>query len=54
MLAKWDIEMANKCEPPKLIKGICELCRDYAYCHRPITLFDENIDYEKDEKMAHF
>lgn len=49
MIAKWDIEMADKCELPKLINGICERCRDYAYCHRPIKLFEEeeNENLEK-------
>ena len=49
----WDTEMADKCELPKLIKGICELCRDYAYCHRPIKLFEEEENENLDKQGIH-
>ena len=40
ILAKKEIEEADKCELQKLISGICERCRDKAYCYRQRTLFD--------------
>ena len=36
----WDTETADKCKLPELIPDICEGCRDYAYCHRQLTLED--------------
>ena len=46
--ANWDKVTADRCKLPTLIRDICEQCRDYKYCHRPITLFDalgkENTD----------
>lgn len=44
IVRNWDTETADKCELPNLIKGICERCRDYAYCHRPIKLFEEDAE----------
>lgn len=38
--ANWDNVTADRCKLPTLIRGICEQCRDYKYCHRPITLLD--------------
>lgn len=43
IVRNWDTETADKCELSNLIKGICERCRNYRYCHRPITLFDEEV-----------
>ena len=36
----WDTETADKCKLPELIPEICDECRDYAYCHRQLTLED--------------
>ena len=47
MVRNWDTQTDDKCELPKLIKGICERCRDYAYCHRPIKLFEEVMQNDK-------
>ena len=41
IVAKKELESADKCELPNLIKGICKDCRDRAYCYRQRTLFDE-------------
>lgn len=41
IVAKKELESADKCELPKMIKGICKDCRDRAYCYRQRTLFDE-------------
>lgn len=38
----WDTETADNCRLPELIPGICERCRDYAYCHRQLNLFEED------------
>ena len=38
----WDTETADNCRLPELIPGICEQCRDYAYCHRQLSLFEED------------
>ena len=40
MKAIWDTETADRCKLPTLIRDICDRCRDYKYCHRPITLLD--------------
>ena len=41
IVAKKEIEEADRCILPNLIKGICKDCRDRAYCYRQRTLFDE-------------
>lgn len=41
IVAKKEIEEADRCILPNLIKGICEKCRDVRYCYRQRTLFDE-------------
>lgn len=41
IVAKKEIEEADRCILPNLIKGICEHCRDVRYCYRQRTLFDE-------------
>lgn len=45
-MTNWDTETADKCELRKLIPGICGRCRDKAYCHRPIRLFEEETEHE--------
>lgn len=40
--ATWDTKTADTCRLPELIPNICEGCRDYAYCHRQLTLFKED------------
>lgn len=30
------------CRLPELIPGICERCRDYTYCHRQLSMFEED------------
>lgn len=39
-IAKGEIVSADRCKLPTLIRDICEQCRVYKYCHRPITLLD--------------
>lgn len=46
-MANWDTETADKCELPTLIHGICNRCRDKAYCYRPIRLFDTDENGDK-------
>lgn len=41
IVAKKELESADKCQLPNLIKGICKDCRDVRYCYRQRTLFDE-------------
>lgn len=41
IVAKKELESADKCELPNLIKGICKDCRDVRYCYWQRTLFDE-------------
>jgi hypothetical protein len=44
----WDTETADTCELPNLIPDICERCRDYAYCHRQMTIFDaEDVSHDQ-------
>jgi len=40
MAKNWDTETADKCRLPEYIPDICERCRDYAYCHRQLTIDD--------------
>lgn len=40
MAKNWDTETADNCRLPELIPDICERCRDYAYCHRQLTIED--------------
>ena len=39
-MTNWDTETADTCRLPELIPDICDGCRDYAYCHRQLTLTD--------------
>lgn len=36
----WELETADKCRLPELIPNVCDGCRDYAYCHRQLTIDD--------------
>ena len=48
-IANWDMETADRCKLPTLIGDICERCRTYKYCHRPITLLDALREEQTDE-----
>ena len=35
----WDTRTADKCRLPDLVPDICDNCRDYAYCHKQLDIF---------------
>ena len=39
-VSNWDTRTADNCTLPDLIPGICEQCRDFAYCHRQLSITD--------------
>ena len=42
----WYTETADTCRLPELIPTICEKCVCNAYCHRQLTIFDQEEQHE--------
>ena len=50
MTAKnWYTETADTCRLPELIHDICSRCCCYAYCHRQLSIFDQEEQHERSE-----
>lgn len=47
-MTNWDTITADDCRLHELIPDICEGCRDYAYCHRQLTLITTVKDLDAD------
>lgn len=46
----WYTETADTCRLPELIPTICEKCVCNAYCHRQLTIFDQEEKHDTETK----